>query len=356
MLRGFRYSFSHAVGVPREAPRANNLPVRHFSGLTMGDRHFSGAAWQSSAVAEPGSLSREASVDINTVVTSVGVRMPRLIYGTAWKEDRTAQLVVEAVRRGFRGIDTACQPKHYREDLVGDALVQLQGEGMRREDLFLQTKFTALKGQDPKRLPYDPNGIPSVKVTQSFAASQRNLKTNYVDSWVLHSPCETQQETLEVWRSMEVFFRNGGARQLGVSNFYDLSALQWLYEKAEIKPSVVQNRFYSDSGYDLQLREWCQERGIFYQSFWTLTGNPSVLRSSAVCRIARDRGRTAEQIFFRFVLDAGICPLTGTSSGAHMLQDLQVLLDPPLSEEEHSSVSALLFPQRGSGPDSCSFM
>ncbi len=49
-----------------------------------------------------------------TVTTNAGVRMPRLIYGTAWKKEATTQLVIQAILNGFRGIDTACQPKHYR--------------------------------------------------------------------------------------------------------------------------------------------------------------------------------------------------------------------------------------------------
>lgn len=40
--------------------------------------------------------------------------IPRIIYGTAWKKDATTDLVVKAVLGGFRAIDTACQPKHYR--------------------------------------------------------------------------------------------------------------------------------------------------------------------------------------------------------------------------------------------------
>merc|ERR1719190_186336 len=91
--------------------------------------------------------------------TSPGVDGPRLpfLYGTAWKKEATADLVVQAVRAGFRGIDTACQPKHYREELVGTAVAQLARDGVPREHLWLQTKFTPLNGQDPKNVPYDPN-------------------------------------------------------------------------------------------------------------------------------------------------------------------------------------------------------
>jgi hypothetical protein len=54
------------------------------------------------------------NMSATTVTTNAGVQMPRLIYGTAWKKEATTQLVINAVLNGFRGIDTACQPKHYR--------------------------------------------------------------------------------------------------------------------------------------------------------------------------------------------------------------------------------------------------
>ena len=47
---------------------------------------------------------------------------PRLLYGTAWKEDRTSECTFDAIEKGFTAFDTACQPRHYREDLVGDAV------------------------------------------------------------------------------------------------------------------------------------------------------------------------------------------------------------------------------------------
>jgi diketogulonate reductase-like aldo/keto reductase len=73
--------------------------------------------------------------------------------GTAWKKEKTTALVIQAIKTGFRAIDTACQPKHYEEKLVGDGLVTLYDEGfISRGDIWLQTKFTPLSGQDPDRL------------------------------------------------------------------------------------------------------------------------------------------------------------------------------------------------------------
>src|SRR5687767_8148265 len=112
------------------------------------------------------------------LTTSANIKMPRLIYGTAWKKEKTAELVIKAVKTGFRGIDTACQPRHYNEPLVGEALEELKKSGIEREALFLQTKFTSLGGQDPNQTPYDKNAPLEKQVAQSFEVSQKNLRTN----------------------------------------------------------------------------------------------------------------------------------------------------------------------------------
>ena len=113
--------------------------------------------------------------------------IPSLLYGTAWKKERTEELVELAIRSGFRGVDTACQPKHYYEPGVGAALQKLIQEGfISRDKMFLQTKFTSLNGQDPSNIPYDKNAPLNEQVQQSFLKSLENLKTDYLDSLVLH--------------------------------------------------------------------------------------------------------------------------------------------------------------------------
>lgn len=250
--------------------------------------------------------------------------MPSLIYGTAWKKDQTCDLVIQAISAGFRGIDTAGQPKHYNETGVGDALKVLQTQGVLRDRLFIQTKFTPIDGQDPSRVPYDPHAPLSAQVHQSFESSQKNLGTDYVDSLVLHSPLSPLSQLMEVWKAMETLYHQGGAKLLGISNCYDLELLQVLYKNSTVKPSVVQNRFYRDTFYDTELRGWCKIRGIGYQSFWTLTANPQILESSVTQAIAKAKGKTHAQVFFRFLTQIGITPLTGTQSMEHLREDLEI--------------------------------
>src|ERR1700690_1086940 len=176
--------------------------------------------------------------------------IPRIIYGTAWKKSATAQLVSPPIRSGFPGIDTACQPKHYDEAGVGTGVAATLGQGLKRADVYLQTKFTPVSGQDPNRIPYDTRAPQSDQVSQSIAASLRNLQTDYLDCVLLHSPMPTMAETQTVWRALETWVDAGRIRQLGISNCDELDELQCLYDSARIKPAVVQNRFYADTHYD----------------------------------------------------------------------------------------------------------
>ncbi len=251
------------------------------------------------------------------------MQLPPLIYGTAWKKERTKGLVIQAVQAGFRAIDTACQPKHYHEKGVGDALEVLYAEGFKREELFIQTKFTPLAGQDPLNIPYDKEADLSTQVAHSFEVSQKNLQTDYVDSLVLHSPLFPFKDLLRVWRAMEKIHREGGAKALGISNTYDLETLKRLYKEAEVKPAVVQNRFYQDTGYDKEIRSFCLANNIRYQSFWTLTANPHILESRELFDLGRKYDKNVIQILFAYLHQIGITPLTGTSDLEHMQNDLQ---------------------------------
>jgi diketogulonate reductase-like aldo/keto reductase len=277
----------------------------------------------------------------NFITSPANVRTPKIIYGTAWKKSETAQLVEKAIRQGFRGIDTACQPKHYDESGVGAGVALSLRGALARADLYLQTKFTSVSGQDPKSVPYDPNSPLAGQVAQSFAASLRNLQTDYLDCLVLHSPLASPAQTLEVWRAMESLVAGGGVRQLGISNCYGLGELKALYDSARIKPSVVQNRLYAETGYDREIRAFCRSRRIIYQSFWTLTANPHVLKDGIVAGLASKYGRTPPQVFFRYLTQRDVVPLTGTRSEAHMREDLAIF-EFELGDRELEAMDALL--------------
>ncbi|KAI6851039.1 Aldo/keto reductase [Hortaea werneckii] len=258
-------------------------------------------------------------------------KLPRLNYGTAWKKERTRTLVKQAITAGFRGVDTAAQPKHYQEDLVGLGIQDaLRETGLKRRDLYLQTKFTSVYGQDPTKMPYDPKTSITDQVNTSVASSLRNLgpaegevqDSSYIDCLVLHSPFPSPTQTEEAWRAMETHVPNS-VRTLGISNVYNLSTLEELYKLASVKPSVVQNRFFRDTGYDHEIREFCAEKDITYQSFWTLTANPQLLMSEPTRELAKAVGVSLPVALYGFVLGLGkVSVLDGTTNAERMHEDL----------------------------------
>lgn len=267
------------------------------------------------------------------------IALPQFLYGTAWKEDRTAALVERALRAGFRAIDTANQRRHYFEAEVGGGLAAAYRAGLvTRSDLFLQTKFTYRAGQD-HRLPYDPHAPLSQQVKQSLAGSLEHLGADYVESYLLHGPASNHgwsDADAEVWEAMKNERDAGRTRMLGVSNV-SLRHLQQMVDAHGEAPAFVQNRCYARLGWDRDIRQFCLEHKIVYQGFSLLTANLDVVHDPVVGRIAARISATAAQVIFAFARAIQILPLTGTSSPQHMQQDLAGV-EVQLSADEISAI------------------
>ncbi len=259
-----------------------------------------------------------------TLIAYNQIPLPSFLYGTAWKKDTTASLVQLAVGSGFRGIDTANQLIHYQEAMVGDALLALQQKGMQRQALFSQTKFTPINGQD-HRTPYDASADITTQVKQSMDSSLTHLHTDYLDSYVLHGPYsrfDLGADDWEVWTAIEELHRLGKTRMIGISNV-SAKQLAQLCAKAKTKPMMVQNRCYASMGWDQEVRKICQAHSIIYQGFSLLTANTNIMAHPFIQSAAKRLGASASQIIFRFAMQIGMLPLTGTTSAQHMKEDLQ---------------------------------
>lgn len=204
---------------------------------------------------------------------------------------------------------------------------------MKRSSLYIQTKYTPPSGQDLANIPYDPSAPLSTQVKQSVETSLKNLHVDYIDSLLLHSPLQTLEDTIKAWKSLEQFVPER-VRHLGISNcsFPILSAL-YNSPAISIRPSIVQNRFHEATGYDTQVLGFCKEHGLVYQSFWTLTANPNLLKSKLITGFAEERNWSKEQALYALVLSigrgwengGGISVMNGTTNEERMKGDLKVL-------------------------------
>lgn len=277
-----------------------------------------------------------------TLITHNQIAVPSFMYGTAWKKEATTRLVELAVAAGFTAIDTANQLIHYQEALVGEALLALAKQGVKRESLFLQTKFTSPDGQGGQQ-PYDASASITEQVKQSFEISLKHLHTDYLDSYVLHSPYSRRgldERDWEVWAALEAHYRAGKTKTIGVSNI-TAPQLKELCERVEVKPMMVQNRCYAQMGWDYHVRQICRAENIIYQGFSLLTANAQYLRTQEVHNIARRLGAGPAQVIFRFALQIGMLPLTGTTSEQHMKEDLAAQRLEELTPEEMQLIETI---------------
>ena len=272
-----------------------------------------------------------------------GVEVPRILYGTAWKENATQALTERALALGFRGIDTANQRRHYDEAAVGRAISAANAGGLLvREELFVQTKYTFRRGQD-HRLPYNPAVSISAQVEESFASSLQHLNVEQIDSYVLHGPSSSvgiNQDDWAAWRAMEDIYESGRTRLLGISNV-SLHQLKSLCRDAKVLPHFVQNRCYAIQGWDRDVRDFCNGNGLAYQGFSLLTANSAAMASHKLAAIAERHNCSVAQVVFRCAIDVGMIPLTGTTTEQHMRSDLAIF-DIRLNPNEIECISHLM--------------
>lgn len=130
------------------------------------------------------------------------------------------------------------------------------------------------------------------------------------------------EDTITAWKTLETYVPHK-IRNLGISNT-TLPILERLSDSATVKPSVVQNRFYKETGFEVDLRAYCRQQGILFQSFWTLSANPRLSASKPVRHVADKTGVPQVVAYYALVLGLeGVTILDGTQSEDHMKDDLQ---------------------------------
>ena len=146
-------------------------------------------------------------------------------------------------------------------------------------------------------------------------------------------------EDWAAWQAMEKIHESGRARLLGVSNV-SLDQLEILCKDAKVKPHFVQNRCFAVSGWDRAVRSFCKTNGIVYQGFSLLTANRSVMASQQLATLAQRHDCSPAQLIFRFAIDVGMIPLTGTTDAQHMQKDLEVF-DMQLQPDEIEAIECI---------------
>lgn len=149
-----------------------------------------------------------------------------------------------------------------------------------KSESWFPPRYTTIAGQDlTKPLPYDPADPIPDQVRSSFQRSLSNLRTTYLDSYILHSPLDTVERTQEAWRILMALQDEGKVHKIGISNAYDVTLLKALGTERPVQ--VVQNRWFERNKWDKDVCSYCRENNIQYQ----FVGLPSIWWLLTMCDI-----------------------------------------------------------------------
>lgn len=253
------------------------------------------------------------------VTLNNGVKMPKLGYGVyQTPPEETERCVLEAIRTGYRSIDTA--QAYYNEEGVGNALVKC---GLPREELFITTKVWITNAG------YE-------KAKASIEESLRKLRTDYIDLLLIHQPFGDYYGT---YRAMEEAYKAGKVRAIGVSNFYPDRLLD-IHHFSEIKPAVnqVETHVFQQQR---TAKEYMKKNGVQIMSWGPFAeGRNDYFNNPVLKEIGEKYGKSVAQVALRFLLQSDVVVIPKSVRKGRMEENFDVF-DFALTAEEMLQIEKL---------------
>ena len=253
------------------------------------------------------------------VTLNNGVKMPKLGYGVyQTPPEETEACVSEAIRTGYRSIDTA--QAYGNEEGVGNAIAK---SGLPREEFFITTKVWITNAG------YE-------KAKASIAESLKKLQTEYIDLLLIHQPFGDYYGT---YRAMEEAYDQGKVRAIGVSNFYPDRYLD-LYHFSRIKPAVNQVETHVFQQQKVA-KEYMKKNGTQIMSLGPFAeGKNDYFNNPVLKKIGDRHDKTVAQTALRFLLQSDVVLIPKSTHKNRMEENFDVF-DFTLSEDEMKEIKAL---------------
>jgi len=261
-------------------------------------------------------------VTVPDLLLNSGHKIPQLGFGV-FKIDpaETADAVIEALRVGYRHIDTA---QMYRNEIeVGEGV---RASGLDRSEVYLTSKLNnGFHRPDDAR--------------RAFDGTLEALGSDYVDLFLIHWPLPTlyDGDFVSTWLTLEEFYRQGRARSIGVSNF-QVSHLRRLVQEGEVVPAVNQIEVHPYLCNE-EVRATNAELGIVTEA-WSPLAKGRFLQDPTVGAIASRLGRTPAQVTLRWHIQRGDVIFPKSTTPARIRENLQIF-DFELEPEDIAAISAL---------------
>ncbi|MCF1584106.1 aldo/keto reductase [Tetragenococcus koreensis] len=252
---------------------------------------------------------------------SNGVKIPKIGFGT-WlvDDDKVAKPVEDAIKGGYRHIDTA--QAYENEHGVGEGI---RNSGVAREDIFVTTKLAA----EIKSYP---------EAVEAIGQSLKTMGVDYLDMMIIHSPQPWNdfrsgehyfEGNLEAWHAMEEAYNDGKIRAIGVSNF-EQEDLENILENGTIKPMVNQVLAHvSNTPFDLI--QYCQKHDILVEAY-SPVAHGEILNNQQIKELAEKYNVSTAQLSIRYCLQLGLLPLPKSENPDHIRSNAE--LDFEISAED----------------------
>ena len=258
-----------------------------------------------------------------------GMEMPQFGIGTFTlpDNDNTVSLLVQALKRGYRHIDTA--HAYRNEQSVGKAIRE---SGVPRQEIWLTSKLW-------------PNEYGQGKTGKAIDEMLQRLGVDYIDLVYLHQPVGDYKGA---WRELEKAVNEGKVKAIGISNFdYNDQIFSDIVDSMSVKPVAMQIECHPYA----QRKQWqekLKKHHIVLECWYLLGGRSSrgaVLKDSVICDIAKTHGKTAAQVIIRWHIQEGVSVIPGIDNPKYIDENIAAL-DFTLTEEEMNAIRALNKEQR----------
>lgn len=265
---------------------------------------------------------------MDTVTLNTGTQMPQLGFGVYQVPVAdTEQVVGEAIRAGFRHIDTA---QYYGNEVgvgraVRSAIEQSDG-ALSRTDFFITTKVST-------------SGYSATKA--QIRRALENLQTDYIDLVLIHWVVADYEGT---YRALEEAYKEGTLKAIGLSNFNERQ-IRGILSEFDVTPAVLQNEmhvFHQQTA----LRAFCAEKGIQFESWAPFgEGRENIFAHPVLSAIGHAYGKTAAQVILRFLMQSDVVAIPKTVNPSRMAENFAIF-DFALSEDDMARIREL---DRGRG-------
>ena len=258
------------------------------------------------------------------VQLNTGAKMPIIGFGVFQiPQDTTTQIVLDAIRAGYRSFDTAAS--YGNEKAVGEAIAQAIAEGLiTREELFITSKMWV---QDMKN--YE-------MAAKAIETSLSNLGLEYLDLYLLH---QSMGNYFEAYRAMEDAFERGTLKAIGVSNFFPQVLVNFC-ETVRIIPAANQielHPFFAQN----QALEIMKEYGVQPIAWAPLAeGKFNIFSHPVLSEIAKNHNCSAAQVALAWNIQRGVVILPKSTKPSRVAENIQAG-EIHLSDEEMEAINAL---------------